>query len=312
MRSIRKKEGFKGQRAIVLPREVVQVCDRTPPVSALFVTDLGYYPRARYHFRERASGIRDNILIYCTEGKGWLTLPSGTYNVQPNHLAVIPAGMPHKYAADTENPWSIYWVHFKGSQASFFTSLLSRHPRGFVSYTTFIEDRLKVFDSLYSNFESGYSLDNLVFASLSFQYYLLSFAYSDRFAPRLQYKGKDPVDASIQHMQDHLATRVTLEELAAAVNLSVSHYASVFKSRTGYSPIGYFNHLKIQRACQYLQFTTLRINEISVKVGIDDPYYFSRLFTKVMGISPNDYRRRQAGADHKKVHDYPSILHSAK
>lgn len=45
--------------------------------------------------------------------------------------------------------------------------------------------------------------------------------------------------------------------------------------------------------CQYLLFTRLRIKEISQELGIEDQYYFSRMFTKVMGISPNDYREKR-------------------
>jgi AraC-like DNA-binding protein len=54
----------------------------------------------------------------------------------------------------------------------------------------------------------------------------------------------------------------------------------------------YFNHLKMQRACQLLQFTGLRIKEIAAEFGFEDPYYFSRLFTKTMGVSPTDYRNK--------------------
>jgi transcriptional regulator GlxA family with amidase domain len=101
------------------------------------------------------------------------------------------------------------------------------------------------------------------------------------------------VDISIEFMQQHLEHMVSLEELASAVNLSVSHYSNTFRKKTGYSPIVYFNHLKIQHACQYLQFTTLRVNEISSKLGIEDPYYFSRMFTKIMGLSPVEYRNKK-------------------
>ncbi|MBC7626240.1 MAG: helix-turn-helix transcriptional regulator [Ferruginibacter sp.] len=54
----------------------------------------------------------------------------------------------------------------------------------------------------------------------------------------------------------------------------------------------YFNHLKIQKACQFLLFTKLRIKEISIELGIEDHYYFSRLFHKVMGVSPVCYRKK--------------------
>jgi YesN/AraC family two-component response regulator len=55
----------------------------------------------------------------------------------------------------------------------------------------------------------------------------------------------------------------------------------------------YFNQLKIQKACQYLLYTELRIQEIADKLGIADPFYFSRMFSKLMGMSPQQYRGRK-------------------
>lgn len=290
---IRKREGFQGQKAIVLPKKILEVCAYTPPVSSLYVTDIGFYPRAKYHYRERPLGISQNILIYCTEGKGWLKVPSGEFKVEPNEYLVIPSDMPHKYWTDEDAPWTIYWAHFKGLHSSYFASLLSKQNKSLVNYAGFLEDRIRIFDVMYKNFESGYSLDNLVFNSVSFAYFLTSLSFFEKFNSAMHKQEKDAVDVSIEFMQQHLESPVSLESLAGSANLSVSHYSNIFRQRTGYSPIVYFNHLKIQHACQYLQFTSLRVNEISLKLGIEDPYYFSRMFTKIMGISPMDYRNKK-------------------
>jgi AraC-like DNA-binding protein len=293
MQPIRKREGFEGQRAIVLPKKIVEVCGFTPPINALFITDIGFYPRAKYHYRERPSGISQNILIYCIEGKGWLTVPAGTFAVKPNEYLIIPADMPHKYWADEEQPWTIYWAHFKGIHGFNFVSILSRQLKSFVNYVVFLEERIRIFDSIYQSLETGYSLDNLTYSSVSFQYFLTSLCYTEKFAASHHSIEKDPVDVSIDYMQNHLDLPLTLKTLASSVNLSVSHYSSLFRKKTGYSPVVYFNHLKIQHACQYLQFTKLRVNEIAAKIGIDDPYYFSRMFTKIMGLSPAEYRKKK-------------------
>ena len=92
-------------------------------------------------------------------------------------------------------------------------------------------------------------------------------------------------------MQKNIDKLMTLQDFARFANLSVSHFSAIFRERTGYSPIEYFNHLKIQKACQYLLLTQMRVKEIALELGIDDPYYFSRMFSKVMGSSPNDYRQ---------------------
>lgn len=290
---IRKREGFAGQRAIVLPKKIQEVCAYTPPINSMYITDIGFYPKAQYHYRERPGGISQNILIYCIEGKGWLQLPSGSFTINPNEFLIIPADMAHKYGADESNPWTIYWAHFKGIQSAYFSSLLSKQYKTFVNYTVFLDERIKIFDSMYRNLESGYSLDNLVYSSVSFAYFLTSLSFTEKFATAHHAIEKDVVDISIEYMQNNLLVPLTLEDMASSVNLSVSHYSNVFRKKTGYSPMVYFNHLKIQHACQYLQFTTLRINEIASKIGIDDPYYFSRMFTKIMGISPLEYRNKK-------------------
>jgi AraC-like DNA-binding protein len=65
----------------------------------------------------------------------------------------------------------------------------------------------------------------------------------------------------------------------------------VFKKKTGLSPLAYFNQLKVQHACELLKKTDLKINQICYKVGIEDSLYFSRLFSKAMGMSPTEYRK---------------------
>jgi YesN/AraC family two-component response regulator len=73
---------------------------------------------------------------------------------------------------------------------------------------------------------------------------------------------------------------------------SSSYFTTLFKQKTGRSPLEYFIRLKIQYTCQLLDQSTLKIKEIASRVGYDDPYYFSRIFKKMMGTSPNEYRQK--------------------
>ena len=94
-------------------------------------------------------------------------------------------------------------------------------------------------------------------------------------------------------MQNNLARPATLDNIAQSVHLSASFFSRKFKQDTGYAPIEYYNHLRIQKACQLLHFSDLRINEVASQIGIDDPFYFSRLFKKQMGVSPVAYRKSE-------------------
>ena len=75
----------------------------------------------------------------------------------------------------------------------------------------------------------------------------------------------------------------------------------LFKKQTGHSPLTYFNLLKMQQACLLLDTTDMKINQICYKIGIEDTYYFSRLFSKIMGMSPREYRKIEKRLTKKSV-----------
>jgi AraC-like DNA-binding protein len=291
--SRRKKEGFNGQKAIVLPNKVIKGCEESPLIKNLFITDIGFYPKAQFHFRERSIGISQHILIYCINGKGWLQLYKQEYEVNSGQFLVVPAGTIHQYGSDEFNPWSIYWLHFKGTNANEVTALLSRSRVKFVNSVKFSEERIRLFSSMYSTLENGYSSDNLGYINMGLWYFLSSFCYDDIFHAPYKKAEKDAIDLSIEFMQKKIEHTLTIKELAIEANISPSHYACLFKKKTGYPPLEYFNQIKVQKACQYLQFTCLQIKEIAYKLGINDPYYFSRFFSNLMGMSPLEYRNKK-------------------
>ncbi|WP_162558715.1 helix-turn-helix domain-containing protein [Robertkochia solimangrovi] len=101
---------------------------------------------------------------------------------------------------------------------------------------------------------------------------------------------QDTVGQSIAFMNQQISQTLKVEDLAGERSLSVSRYSEIFKKKTGFSAIHYFNKLKIEKSCQYLYFTDMTVKEVSQLFGFDDPYYFTRLFKKVMGIPPSQYR----------------------
>jgi AraC-like DNA-binding protein/mannose-6-phosphate isomerase-like protein (cupin superfamily) len=289
----RKKDGFNGQKAIVLPNKVVKSCESIPLVNQLFITDIGFYPRAKYHYRERQSGISQHILIYCTDGRGWLRMGKKKVEIEPGNYLIIPANIPHTYGSYEEDPWSIFWLHFKGTVSSNVAHLLSKQQTQFARAVSFSDERIRLFDNIYKTLEYGYSADSLSFINMSLYHFLASFCYPDFFYASDRVKEKDAIDISIDFMQQHIHEVLLLKDLAAVVHISPSHYSTLFKKKTGYTPLEYFNHIKVQKACQYLQFTNLHVKEIGYLLGINDPYYFSRFFSNLMGQSPMEYRNRK-------------------
>lgn len=292
----RRRQGFEGQRLIVLPKKITaDFLTRDPVTRQIYITDIGYYPKAKFHYVDRPAGSGQHIIIYNVEGSGWVETGKKKTIVGPSQFFVIPANTPHRYASNEHDPWTIYWFHFKGELAAYIVELIQQNAKNYKPDLSYNENRIKLFEEIYTNLEKGYSSDNLRFVNMIFYHFLSSLLYEDKFNSG-EKKETDVIGSTIELMQKKIHAVITLGELADLAGLSVSHYSAVFRERTGYSPIEYFNHLKIQKACQYLLFTGLSVKETAQKLGIEDQYYFSRMFSKLMGSSPVEYRKRNKSA----------------
>jgi len=289
---MKKKEGFEGQEAIVLPKNVVRQCEKLSVIQDLYITDIGYYPRAKFHYRERPQGADEHILIYCVSGCGYCDMGKKKLQINPNEYLIVPQGRAHAYGASEEQPWTIYWAHFKGKLADHLSELLYRRLFRQQNAIQYNESHINLFRNIYQVLQLGYSKDNLEYVTLHFSGFLTAFVYNDKFNLTTPREQPDVVDTSILYLKQHIGESLTLKQIADHVHLSVSHFSGLFHKKTGFSPIEYFNHLKMQKACQLLHFTELRIYEVAAATGIEDPYYFSRIFKENMGVSPKEYRMR--------------------
>lgn len=291
--TIKKEEGFQGQKVIVIPEQVIKSkCVKNEMINTLYITDIGHYPKARFHYIERALGAEQYILIYCHDGKGEVVICNKEYKMGADDFIIIPIQTPHSYTADEKDPWSIYWVHFKGTVSHKIASDIEK-KNGLKGFIRFKEKSIGLFDEMYAQLEKGYSNDNLMCVNMCLWHFFSTFLFNDKYDISGELSNKDAIDLAIDFLSKHTDSVLSLEEIAREVNLSSSHFSYLFRKKTGFSPMEYFNHLKVQKACQYLLFTNLRIKEISREIGLEDQYYFSRMFTKVMGLSPNEYRKKR-------------------
>lgn len=290
----RKKEGFAGQRSAILPADVLKQIAIHPLCEALHITDIGYYPNAAFHDRERVRGISQHILIYCVQGNGWYQIDKQRHAVSPNQFFVLPANMAHRYGSDVQNPWTIYWVHFSGSRSDNYLTFLNLDQSNKPITVPPHEDRIKLFDDIISHVEMSFNEDNMVYANHALSHFLTTFnGFVYRPSDRTTSE-QDPISITISYMRQHLDKNLTLDNLAEIAGMSTSHYSAVFRKKVQNAPIAFFTFLKIQHACRQLQDTNLRIKEVAYQVGFDDPYHFSRVFTGTMGVSPRSFRNAKS------------------
>jgi AraC-like DNA-binding protein len=95
-------------------------------------------------------------------------------------------------------------------------------------------------------------------------------------------------------MRQHLDQPLQISTLTTLAKVSPSYLFALFKRMTGHPPIDYFIHLRMQRACEFLEGTSLCVKEVAAALGYDDQFYFSRVFKSVQGVAPREFRLRLA------------------
>ncbi|WP_256208434.1 AraC family transcriptional regulator [Paenibacillus sp. CF384] len=292
----KKMEGFREQRLFVLPEYMQRELAGTELTRQLYVSDIGFFPHAKHHYRERPEGTDAYIFIYCIDGQGNVQLNGGEpLDIGPGSLIVIPAGMPHRYWASEQEPWSIYWFHLKGEHAQELTRLYGLEckavplPRSIVSeFVSNIEQSLAIIS------DRPYSIHSHVYVSQTMRW-VLSVIGQELMNVSQDHKRDQYLEKAMRYMNEHVGTAVRLPELARYAGISTQHLIHLFNKETGFSPIDYFLRMKMQHAASMLDLTDLTVREIAVSVGLADPYYFSRLFKKLMGYSPTEYRKIPKG-----------------
>ncbi len=98
-------------------------------------------------------------------------------------------------------------------------------------------------------------------------------------------------DSICEHLANNIYTNISIEELCQKTNYSKSYISRIFKSKSGMSIMEYHTKLKIDEACKLICEKKNTIYHISEKLGFNNQYYFSKVFKKHVGMTPNQYKK---------------------
>ena len=103
---------------------------------------------------------------------------------------------------------------------------------------------------------------------------------------------KDIVKQAADYIDEYYYEDISLTGLANQYNVEPSYFSKLFRQQIGETLMVYLTKVRIEKAKTYMKDPTINLTEISFMVGYDDYSYFSRIFRKIIGMSPRDYRNR--------------------
>lgn len=106
-----------------------------------------------------------------------------------------------------------------------------------------------------------------------------------------RYSDLNPIlHKAVLYLKEHLAEKISLNDVADNSHASVSYVSRLFKSETGQTFTEFLNQLRVEKSKELLR-TQAPVQQISEQVGFDSPKYFSRVFKKMVGLSPKQFQR---------------------
>lgn len=274
--------------AYTIPENIITKACANTFLENMIVTKIGYFKNALGHEIKR-DGIHEHILLYCIDGNGWIRTNSLKKPVCKGDLVFLEADSPHEYGAAEENPWSIYWVHFLGKGVDDIFRCLDMSSPSNILPVGERTDLILLMGEALKTLANGYSFSDLFHASACLQNFLSYILQINTYA-HLQDAKSIPLESLVHFLRQNICETYTLDQLAEYMCMSKYHFTRKFKERTGYSPIEYFTRMKIQKACELLETSSVEVKEISGYLSFCNPYYFSEVFKKITGYSPRDYR----------------------
>lgn len=283
-------DGFEHQRLSIVPRPLVEAALSRPVTRRIVVTDAGYFPRASEHGRHRPAGAAETIVIVCVAGSGWVETGGQRMRVGTATAIVLPGGIPHSYGADSDDPWTIWWCHVRGPDVGDLLEAAGVTPERVTLSLRGVERVTALLDEISTSLARDTTPARLIAAS-GMAWRLFTQLAVDRLLPE---RGT-PLERALRYLEERVDGNVHVGELAAMVGVSPSHLAALFRDATGGGVIAHHLALKMARARHLLDTTDLPVAEVGRRVGIDDPFYFSRRFRLTHGVAPTAYREQRKG-----------------
>lgn len=235
--------------------------------------------------------VRPNYIIHCVlDGKGIFEIGDKHYDIQKGQGFLIEPETLIHYKADEKEPWTYMWIGFSGARAGKYLSDIGLSSNNPVFQCEKIEELKKIILQMfqYQNLSvaNQYHLQGLL-------YEFLAILADGMKMDDLENDNDDNtyVRAAVNFIRNNYYRGITVAEIAEHVSVNRSYLYKLFEQTFGMSPKEFLTRFQISRAKELLTWSDITIESVAWSCGYKDALAFSKVFKKMMGVSPTTYRK---------------------
>ena len=238
----------------------------------------------------RPKGRLDYQLLYIVSGKGHFYFHGEDRVVYAGRMVLIQPRQEQHYEYFGEDKPEVYWVHFTGSDVKNILRSYNIPMDDPIFYSGASSTYSYLFKEMIHELQdckTGY--EDLLTMYLR-QIFLLVQRTRQEERPTVSTYIQEEMEFARRYFNEHYNEPISIQEYAESRNMSVCYFQRNFKQIVKHTPMQYLLTIRVNNAASLLETTDYSMAEIAAIVGYEDPLYFSRLFRKIKGVSPRDYR----------------------
>lgn len=259
--------------------------------NLLHLQETGTLQALSPHTNSRC-GLQSYLFFVVKDGQGTLNYADCKYELTKGDCVFIDCNTSYSHTP-SDNLWTLSWVHFYGTNMSgIYQKYLERGGRPCFKSKS-LEEYMLLLDHIYELAAStDYIKDMKICEKLTS---LLTLLMADSWGNSPEKKhpaGKRNLQDVKNYIDLHFHEKIMLDELADKFFINKFYLTRIFKEQFDMSVSRYIMLQRITHAKKQLRFTDHSMEEIALECGLNDSNYFSRVFHKIEGISPGEYRRQ--------------------
>lgn len=257
-------------------------------VLPIYVTGIGFEEYQDHVIRK--GGFPNYHLAICEAGMGKLFIDGKEYVIEKGMAFFFCPDIPHEYYPVKE-PWSIRWIIFMGTGVDILLNAIN-FDQVEVFKITLHDEITFCYNKLYKTILAKRA-NNILEASAIFYPFLANInnLIEQKNTENVSL-GAEKLNSIIDYIKGNFQKDITLESLAAQVNISTSYLCRIFKQVYGMSPFSYIKRYRINVAKELLiNYSEKGIKNIAIECGYNNCSYFGATFKELEGCSPNQFRK---------------------
>ena len=283
-------ELFNPQSSSVYSSRILYTPSSFARTSLLHLQEVGTLQAIHPHTSTR-SDLVSFLCFIVLSGTGELKHEGKKYELRSGDCAFIDCRKAYSHST-SDNLWSLQWCHF---YAPYLPAVYEKYKeRG--GQPVFHPADSKPFAEILANLydlaaSPDYIRDMRINEKLGA---LLTLLMEQSWHPENMVVSRKRLELEVikNYLDEHYTEKIVLNDLASKFFINKFYLSKIFKKAHGSTINNYLIEKRITRAKQLLRFTDMTVDEIGAAVGMADANYFSRMFRKVEGISPREYRKR--------------------